>query len=357
MRKLIPVPAALAVLMPLGACLDQLEDAGEDDEADLATVEAPFTGDGCTSGAEGACDGVLTLPFNGTNYTLPYYRNHALGDPPSTIKRAVLVIHGANREPWKYFDAIVDSAAGAGKLGETIVLAPYFEKVPSHANGLCWTDPDWPIGGYTGTGCGNVSTFEVIDTILDRLLDRTRFPNLTRIVITGHSAGGQMTQRYAALGKRINSAIPAGVQIRYAPANPSSYMYLNGMRWIGGAWSYPIGCPAIYDFYGYGLMNRTATGTYHDDYAASVVRTLYPARDVHYIAGTADTDTSSEQFDDGCEASAQGANRFYRALVFGYHMDTWYPSHRHKLVLVANVGHSAPAIYTSAEGRRTLFAW
>lgn len=41
-----------------------------------------------------------------------------------------------------------------------------------------------------------VSSFDVVDMIIHNLLsDRTRFPNLERISLIGHSAGSQFIQR------------------------------------------------------------------------------------------------------------------------------------------------------------------
>ena len=68
---------------------------------------------------------------------------------------------------------------------------------------------------------GYGSSFEVIDHIVDELFDPALYPNLTRIVFTGHSAGGQFTQRYAALGKpaefRFYEGIPHGFAVRTHP--------------------------------------------------------------------------------------------------------------------------------------------
>jgi len=45
------------------------------------------------------------------------------------------------------------------------------------------------------------SAYEVMDELVNYYLDRTKFPALEAVVFAGHSAGAQMTQRYATLRK------------------------------------------------------------------------------------------------------------------------------------------------------------
>ena len=58
---------------------------------------------------------------------------------------------------------------------------------------------DWRGGGdAVGT---HLSSYDVIDRLFATLSDKSRFPNLKRVVMTGYSAGGQFVGRYAAVGK------------------------------------------------------------------------------------------------------------------------------------------------------------
>src|SRR5262249_51528255 len=56
---------------------------------------------------------------------------------------------------------------------------------------------------------------------------REAFPNLKLIVVTGHSAGGQFTHRYAA-ATHVEKQIR--IPMRYVVANPSTYLYLDETR-------------------------------------------------------------------------------------------------------------------------------
>jgi pimeloyl-ACP methyl ester carboxylesterase len=75
-----------------------------------------------------------------------------------------------------------------------------------------------------------LSSFDAIDSILARLADRSVFPNLAHIVLAGHSAGGQIVQRYAVVGTGTDKLTALGVRVRYVVANPSSYAYFSRER-------------------------------------------------------------------------------------------------------------------------------
>ena len=81
-----------------------------------------------------------------------------------------------------------------------------------------------------------LSSFAVADRLLAELSDAKRFPNLRRIVLAGHSAGGQFVNRYVAVGRLGESgAGPARrLEYRFLVANPSSYLYLDGRRPVAG---------------------------------------------------------------------------------------------------------------------------
>jgi hypothetical protein len=49
-----------------------------------------------------------------------------------------------------------------------------------------------------------VSSFEAIDQVVQWFANQTNFPNLKQIVVAGHSAGAQMTHRYAVAGTPLN---------------------------------------------------------------------------------------------------------------------------------------------------------
>ena len=88
--------------------------------------------------------------------------------------------------------------------------------------------------------------------MIARLNDRDRFPALKEVVVAGHSAGGQLVQRYAVVGRP--AARSAG--LRFVVSNPSSYLYFSDERPQGdGRFAAPSDaavCPQ-YNRWKYGL--------------------------------------------------------------------------------------------------------
>jgi hypothetical protein len=70
----------------------------------------------------------------------------------------------------------------------------------------------------------SLSSFEVIDRLIDVAVKRN--PGIRRIIILGHSAGGQFVVRYAAINSRHELLEQQGVSIRYVVANSSSYPFV-----------------------------------------------------------------------------------------------------------------------------------
>ena len=46
-----------------------------------------------------------------------------------------------------------------------------------------------------------LSTFAVLDHLLETVTDSEHLPNLQSVVIAGHSSGGEFTHRYASISK------------------------------------------------------------------------------------------------------------------------------------------------------------
>jgi pimeloyl-ACP methyl ester carboxylesterase len=308
--------------------------------------------------------GSLEFVKDGATWYLPYARNAPLGTPNGNFKRAIVVVHGSERNLQATYDAMWQAVMEESKCtaatqsscfesfyATTLVIAPHFQECGSDWR-LCW-DGFWKWGGYSRDV--DLSSFEIVDEILRRLQDG-RFPALQRITVVGHSAGGQFTQRYAALGRAKQGLIPQ----RFVVANPSSYVYMNQWRPSAGTWwkipsATSSACSTTYNNYGYGLAMRS---DYVDEsfFSDDVARSRYIAKEVVYLIGEDDTNTDPEQgFDNSCEAMLQGGTRTLRAHHYYRHVDTYYPTHRHRLSEVPDAGHSASQMYPSATGRAALF--
>jgi len=137
---------------------------------------------------------------------LPGYVSRDWSQPQPEITRAVLVFHGRLRNADVYWRSAQEAQAAAGAAQQTLMIVPQFladDDVRAHASPvdfLHWSPAGWE-GGASAHGPIAISSFEAIDAILARLADRSLFPNLTTVVVAGHSGGGQVVQRYAVVGR------------------------------------------------------------------------------------------------------------------------------------------------------------
>ena len=61
------------------------------------------------------------------------YRTHALGTRNDAIRRALIMVHGTNRNADHYFATATAAAFLAGALDDTIVIAPAHHRVQRQA--------------------------------------------------------------------------------------------------------------------------------------------------------------------------------------------------------------------------------
>lgn len=297
---------------------------------------------GCAPG-----DGCLHRVQLRSGAELPYYASYPLSGS-ETPTGAVVVVHGTGRNAEGYFERMADAASDFGPRAQ--IVAPWFqtdEDDPAE-NDAYWTngeDTSWKIGGGALRPEG-LSSFQTVDEILHLLADKSRFPNLTTITLAGHSAGGQFVQRYAA-GGRAPSELD-GTTVRFVPANPSSYLYLDGKRPDGEG--LPGSCPE-YNDYKYGLDNRNE---YMAAPSEQAIRERYTAREVTYLLGERDVN-QDDDLDDSCAARAQGPNRFERGRAYYDAIHRNFPSAPHRLATVPGVGHDSEAMFNSEQGKDAIF--
>jgi hypothetical protein len=305
----------------------------------------------CTSGAGTTCRGRITLE-NGRE--IPYWRNYAITTANSQVVRAVIVVHGSDQNPNDYFGYIVASAQSAGKLTSTLIIAPHFQiKAGAPASDeLFWTHNHYWRRGDPSVNGGGVSSFAVMDQIVNRVANRRLFPNLTRIVVTGHSAGGIFTNRYAS-GSRAQAS-HTGHRFHYIIANPATYLYLDRVRPVlsdPGMTDFSIpSTSCAYNKYLYGLDGRNP---YMSAVSSSTIRSQYRSRRVTYFLGGADTQPPGG--DTTCAAAFQGDSHFERGSWFFRYVQRFIPTSTHDKVVVPGVDHDGGGMYTSSQGQSLLF--
>jgi hypothetical protein len=162
------------------------------------------------------------------------YRTYSLSVRNPTVHRALIMVHGANRNAYHYFTTATGAAFLASALNDTVVIAPSFLSADRGCNDkLQENEVNWSCRGDSwrsgGTSLRNkdLTSFDFIDELLRRLADKKIFPNLTAIVIAGHSAGGQFVSRYE-MANRIDGTL--GVAVSYVVAKIHRAMHGRMLR-------------------------------------------------------------------------------------------------------------------------------
>ncbi len=302
---------------------------------------------------------------------VPAYASSDVNKTQPQIKRAVIVVHGRLRDADKYFDLSMHAARSSNALADTLVIAPQmltFADAARHelaANVARWRNEAWRTG-EVGKAPFAISSFEVIDGIIALLSDRTRFPNLERIVVAAHSSGAQFVQRYAVVGRADEVLTTAGLQpfadgadvtvgkgavmrVRYVVANPSSYVYFDATR------PKPVEKCAEYNHWLYGMADPVS-------YVAGDSKAMeqrYLTRRVIYMGGGRDVDPNHSALDKSCMAETQGVNRLERSLNYFSHVQKHAKLQgvtlRHTRVEVPGVAHDADRMFNSVCGMAALF--
>ncbi|AJK48801.1 alpha/beta hydrolase [Burkholderia plantarii] len=303
--------------------------------------------------------GRLTIASRAGPFVLPIAVSRDWTRRQAGVTRAVVVIPGWPRRDLRSGEHAA-MLAGTAARG-TLLVTPQFltgTDVAAHhlsANTLRWSANGWPRGEPSLDAAG-LGSFEVVDQIFRRLADRTVFPNLRTIVLAGHSAGGQLVQRYVAIGQGEAVLGGAPIHVRYVVANPASYLYLSDERPDAEGSFRPFDAASCPDFddWTYGL--RTGMPSYPARLATpEAIRARYLQRDVTYLLGTDDNDPHADGQDLSCAAEAQGATRHARGKAFYAYLHLLDPHTAQRLIEVPGVGHSSYRIYAAPCGMSALF--
>ena len=372
MVRVISVLASIVMLSvgctaePEGSGTDELFDSDDDDYC--ATLSRNGDNPVFDGPGQEICPNRITLDVEGQSMKVPYCRNYPLGRFNPCVTRAVVVIHGTNRNAATYYNNTLAPAIAANSTEHTMIIAPQFiteSEIADFQLGdehLFWSSGGWKNGSVSKSSTENprevrYSSFSVIDDIVTRLDNRRRFPRLEEIVIVGHSAGGQFVNRYAA-GTLVE---PRHRSMKYIVANPSSYLYLNQERRIEGTvdqFAVPdaMDCPD-YNEYKYGLDDLY---TYMSVAGAEQIRAQYRQRQVVYLLGSEDNDPNSSSLAKGCAAMLQGEQRLERGTIFYNYLHYYYGSDSiagHQKSIIEGVGHSHSGMFASECGMHHILGY
>lgn len=311
----------------------------------------------------------FAINIDGNPLKIPFYANHDLFTTNSIINKAIVVIHGTNRNAADYFVNMEIVAESVSNLTRnTLIIAPQFlteTDIDFHdldAEHLYWSSGGWKSGSNSRNEANNprparIPSYAVLDSLLTHLV--MQFPNLTSIVLTGHSAGGQVTQRMAATSPITEQlCMNDGIGIRFVIANPSSYVYMDGQRKVVNSttqFSIPSNSCTSYNEWKYGLDDLF---TYPKLVGIPSIRSSYKKNTVTYLLGENDDNPNSASLDRDCEAKLQGDHRLERGMVYFNYLRHYYGegiTANHDLVTVPNAGHNNFDMYNSVEGIEVLF--
>jgi len=315
----------------------------------------------------------ITLEKDGNQLQMPYFRNFPLDKYNPNIQRAVIVHHGASRNPDDYFSFVENAAQTVGCQDTTIIIAPHTlterdlrtydldddEKIVFFSGG--WRQGDNSLDTENHPRPFTASNYEFYDEMLTQLADRQVFPNLKKIVFTGHSAGGQVTNRYAA-GTKVPDTIlrPAGIEILFVVANPSSYVYFSPERRVAGTldqFALPTAAELEkaprYNRYIYGMEGLN---DYMSAAGVDLIYNQYQRREVYYLLG--EQDRGSASLDSSASAMLEGSYRYERGRIYhNYVQHVFGPgtAYLHKKAVVMGLAHDGNGMYNSQQGLRLLF--
>jgi len=318
---------------------------------------------------DAVCPHRFVVTVDGHDLELVLCRSHPLDQFNPDITRVIVTVHGSGRDADNYLARVQAAAVDVGQAQNTLILAPQLleeEDLDPHGLGsevLFWGG-GWRQGHLSATTDDHprparISSFAVVERLLEQVITGGYFPNVEAVVITGHSAGGQYTNRFAA-GSQIEDRLlaPAGIRVRYVIANPGCYVYFDGQRRLEGtvdqfAWLTPEqeqACPG-YNEYKFGLEGLNS---YMAAVGVSTIRWQYHRREVIHLIGELDTEPLLLH----CEEVWQGIHRFERATIyFNYLQHFFGPSvlTAHRKAIVPGAGHSSAQMFASSYGKRYLF--
>ncbi len=295
---------------------------------------------------------------------IDFYSNYPIDIANHRISKIIIAVHGTLREASGRFDAVYEAVKSRGQESHVLVIAPRFKTVDDspEEDDYFWSSVGWKQGNTSNNGVDDISSFQIIDSMVENIVMGGFFLGLSNISITGHSAGGQYTEYYA-----LTSPIPSyfsRIAFDFLVANPSNYPYLDEFRphptminsfylpeskqsgnKAGGRQN-----PANYNNYKYGLDNRNAYSKHVDK---EQLKQQFLSRKVYYVLGKEDN-LQDKYLDASAAAKMQGKNRLERGQNFYAYINRFYPDNQHKIVFIEGVGHDADGIYGSEAVRNIL---
>src|SRR4051812_45552367 len=318
----------------------------------------------CTT-ATTACERWVT--YAGGPARSMVYATHPLDAPNAAITSALIMIHGAGRNADHYFATATAAGFLADALDNTLIVSPRLIAAPDTAkpNEVVWPNGNnsWRSGGISPSH-PTLTSFDFIDELVRKLAEKRNFPNLTKIVIAGHSAGGQVVTRYEMTNKVHDTK---GVSITYVVANPSSYAWPAAVRPLPTGDADPAGADKealgtegekVHANFTFGAFDAAKLPTYNrwpaglenrSGYAASMtddqLKKQLIERPTTYLLGQVDV-LPLGGFDSSPVAMAQGPTRRARGEAFFKYVKETLGANANAII-VPECGHNDRCMFTT----------
>lgn len=300
---------------------------------------------------------------------IPYLSNMPIDKKNENITHLIIAIHASGHSTYSvYSDCMELLKKHKKQKNDIIIVAPQFlmnkHVVENTEENLLY----WNVSPFYGSSISTTKSFEgdlrisayhVLEDIIADFCEKKNFPNINRITILGHSAGGQLVNRFAASNTvEFDKARPQNIEIKYVIMNPSSYVYMSPKRsvdWSVKRFTVPseeeIAKNPGYDNYSYGL---NALYSFHRRKGLSreKIRELYPQRKVVYLLGKADC-VQDGSMSTHPSAMMEGRNRLERGRIYyGHLIDEFGPEIKknQKLKIAKGVGHNGRGMILSSPG-------
>lgn len=311
----------------------------------------------------------FVMRINGNTLKIPCFSNFPIASPREDISKAVITIHGINRDADAYFDDMVAAAAlRPDDSDSTLIIAPQFLTTDDinafglDAEHLYWSEGGWVVGSNSQDQTTHprpvrLPSYAVLDSLLLRLAHT--FPKLRQLIVAGHSAGGQLSNRYAATTPvELTLCADRGISTRFIVANPGSFLYVDNRRRSAGSldqFAVPSTTCTGYNDWRYGLDNMF---TYPASIGKDSIISRLGRREIIYLNGAIDNNPNAPGMDKSCAADLQGAHRLERGTIYFNYLHDYYGDALTSLQereVIPGAGHDDLAMYSSQAGLFFLF--
>ncbi|MEP2668720.1 MAG: Ig-like domain-containing protein [Cyclobacteriaceae bacterium] len=278
--------------------------------------------------------------------TFEFYSNYPIYEENAeweNLTQAIIVVHGASHDPDNYYSYLTSTLNAESLSESTVLISPFFRETSTGSqDDFYWSGNQYREGSQSSNN-NKISSFTIIDKLIDQLANADRFPVLNKIIVTGHSSGAAFTHVYAA--SNTSESSHQEIQFEYLVANSQFFYYPDGQRIneSNNQLYTPAGC-AVYDIWPLGFNSPPP-------YLVGINETTFNSqfvnRSITYLLGNGNQSDPTLNTSD-CENTLQGSTRYNRGENMFRYMELVYPStHSHSKVVVNGIGHDGQGMYQS----------